>query len=131
MKEKDMGTAITDAATLVRAYYESWQNGIATFDKERLTEILAEDLDFEGSIAGKRRGAAGFMVGLQRFVEAMKPPIRVQQRVEAGDLAAVLYEAELPGGSMRFAEFFRVEHGRIAAIQLLYDPAQYLALGGR
>ena len=126
-----MGTAITDAATLVSAYYGSWQNGIATFDKERLTEILAEDLDFEGSIAGKRRGAAGFLVGLQRFVEAMKPPIRVQQRVESGDLAAVLYEAELPGGSMRFAEFFLVECGRIAAIQLLYDPARYLALGGR
>ena len=131
MKEKEMGTAITGAATLIRAYYGSWQDGIATFDKERLTEILAEDLDFEGSIAGKRRGAAGFMVGLQRFVECLKSPIQVQQQVEAGDLAAVLYEAEMPGGSMRFAEFFRVEHGRIASIALLYDPAQYRALGGR
>jgi len=126
-----MGTAITDAATLVRAYYGSWQNGMVTFDRERLSEILAEDLDFEGSIAGKRRGAAGFMVGLQRFVEVLKSPIHVQQQVEAGDLAAVLYEAEMPGGSMRFAEFFRVEHGRIASIKLLYDAAQYLALGGR
>ena len=126
-----MGTAITDAATLVRAYYGSWQNGIATFDKERLTEILAEDLDFEGSIAGKRRGAAGFIGGLQRFVEGLKSPIHVQQQVESGDLAAVLYEAEMPGGSMRFAEFLRVEHGRIAFIGLLYDPAQYRALGGR
>ena len=126
-----MGTAITDAATLVGAYYGSWENGIATFDRERLAEILAEDLDFEGSIAGKRRGAAGFMLGLQRFVEVLKSPIHVQQQVEAGDLAAVLYEAEMPGGSMRFAEFFRVEHGRIASIKLLYDAAQYLALGGR
>jgi len=131
MKEKEMGTAITDAATLVRAYYGSWQDGIATFDKERLTEILAEDLDFEGSIAGKRRGAAGFIAGLQRFVEGLKSPIQVQQHVEAGDMAAVLYEADIPGGSMRFAEFFRVEDGRIASIQLLYDAAQYRALGGR
>src|SRR5438093_361157 len=88
MKEKNMGTAMTEAATLVRAYYGSWQNGIATFDKERLTEILAEDLDFEGSIAGKRRGAAGFIIGLQRFVEGLKSPIQVQQQVEADDLAA-------------------------------------------
>jgi ketosteroid isomerase-like protein len=131
MKEKDMGTAITGASTLVRAYYGSWQNGIETFDRERLTEILAEDLDFEGSIAGKRRGAAGFIVGLQRFVECLKSPIHVQQHVEAGDQAAVLYEAEMPGGSMRFAEFFRVEHGRITSIGLLYDPAQYRAMGGR
>jgi len=126
-----METTITGAATLVRGYYGSWQNGIATFDKERLSEILAEDLDFEGSIAGKRRGAAGFLVGLQRFVEVLKTPIQIRQQVEAGDQAAVLYEAELPAGSMRFAEFFRVEGGRIASIQLLYDPAQYRALGGR
>ncbi len=131
MKEKEIGTPMTDAATLVRAYYGSWQNGIATFDKERLTEILAEDLDFEGSIAGRRRGAAGFIIGLQRFVEGLKSPIQVQQQVEADDLAAVLYDAEIPGGSMRFAEFFRVEHGRIASIKLLYDAAQYRALGGR
>ena len=126
-----MGIAITDAATLVRGYYGSWQNGIATFDKERLSDILAEDLDFEGSIAGKRRGAAGFLVGLHRFVEVLKAPIHFQHQVEAGALAAVLYEAELPGGSMRFAEFFRVDGGRIASINLLYDPAQYRALGGR
>ena len=126
-----MGTAITGAGTLVRAYYGCWRNGIATFDKERLAEILAEDLDFEGSIAGKRRGSAGFIVGLQRFVEGLKAPIHVQQQVEAGDEAAVLYDAEIPGGSMRFAEFFRVENGRIASIKLLYDAAQYRALGGR
>jgi len=126
-----METTITGAATLVRGYYGSWQNGIATFDKERLSEILAEDLDFEGSIAGKRRGAAGFLVGLQRFVEVLKTPIQIRQQVAAADQAAVLYEAELPAGSMRFAEFFRVEGGRIASIQLLYDPAQYRALGGR
>ncbi len=131
MKEKEIGTPMTDAATLVRAYYGSWQNGIATFDKERLSEILADDLDFEGSIAGRRRGAAGFIIGLQRFVEGLKSPIQVQQQVEADDLAAVLYDAEIPGGSMRFAEFFRVEHGRIASIKLLYDAAQYRALGGR
>ena len=131
MKEKEIGTPMTDAATLVRAYYGSWQNGIATFDKERLSEILADDLYFEGSIAGRRRGAAGFIIGLQRFVEGLKSPIQVQQQVEADDLAAVLYDAEIPGGSMRFAEFFRVEHGRIASIKLLYDAAQYRALGGR
>ena len=126
-----MGTSTTDAATLVRAYYGSWRNGIASFDRERLAEILAGDLDFEGSIAGKRRGAAGFLVGLQRFVEGLEAPIHMQQQVEAGDLAAVLYDAEIPGGSMRFAEFFRVENGRIASIKLLYDAGQYVALGGR
>ena len=126
-----MATATDETTALVSAYYGSWQNGIASFDAARLAEILAEDLDFEGSIAGKRRGSAGFIAGLQRFVVGLKPPLQVQQRVEAADLAAVLYDAEIPGGSMRFAEFFRVEDGRIASIRLLYDAAQYRALGGR
>ena len=124
-------TTTADTAELVSAYYGSWRSGISSFDASRLQEILAEDLDFEGSIAGKRRGAAGFIAGLQRFVEGLKGPINVQQRVEADDLAAVLYDTEIPGGSMRFAEFFRVENGRIASLKLLYDAEQYGALGGR
>src|SRR5438270_12678163 len=96
MKEKDMGTAITGAGTLVRAYYGCWRNGIATFDKERLAEILAEDLDFEGSIAGKRRGSAGFTVGLQRFVEGLKSPLTPPQHAAACDEAAAPSARESP-----------------------------------
>lgn len=124
-------TATAQTTELVSAYYGSWQKGIATFDRDRLAHVLSEDLDFEGSIAGKRRGSAGFMIGLQRFVESMKPPINFLHRLESGDQAAVLYEAELPGGTMRFAEFFRIENGRIASLQLMYDPAQYREYGGR
>jgi len=125
-------TATAETTELVSAYYDSWQKGIATFDRERLGRILAEDFDFEGSIAGKRRGpSAGFIAGLQRFVEVLRPPIKVMHRLESGDQAAVLYEAVLPGGAMRFAEFFRIENGRIASLQLMYDPAQYREFGGR
>jgi ketosteroid isomerase-like protein len=127
-----MTTATTETTQLVSAYYDSWQKGIETFDRDRLGKILAEDFDFEGSIAGKRRGpSAGFVAGLQRFVEVMKPPIKILHRLESGDQAAVLYEAELPGGTTRFAEFFRIENGRIASLHLVYDAAQYRDLGGR
>jgi ketosteroid isomerase-like protein len=119
------------AAELIRAYYDSWKDGIASFDADHLSAILAEDLDFEGPIAGKRRGAAGFIGGLKRFVEGLRGPIRVLQQVDSGGEAAVLYDADLPEGTMRFAEFFDVGGGRIKAIRLLYDAAQYRALGGR
>jgi ketosteroid isomerase-like protein len=120
-----------DTGQLIDAYYGSWRSGIAAFDGTRLAAILAEDLDFEGPIAGKRRGAAGFIGGLTRFVEGLQAPIRVLQQVESGEEAAVIYDADLPDGSMRFAEFFQVAGGRIRAIRLLYDAAQYRALGGR
>jgi ketosteroid isomerase-like protein len=117
-------------AELIDAYYDSWRNGISSFDEPRVNAILAEDLDFEGPIAGKRQGARGFVVGLTRFVEGLQAPIRVLQQVDSGHEAAALYDADLPEGTMRFAEFFRVDEGRIKAIKLLYDAAQYRALGG-
>ena len=132
MKQKKMPSVSTSTAALVHAYYASWRSGIASFDRDRLTQILAEEFDFEGPIAGKRRGpSAGFIAGLQRFVEGLRRPIEILQQVEAGDQAAVLYDAEIPGGVMRFAEFFEVRDGRIHALKLLYDAAQYRALGGR
>src|SRR5207244_10698902 len=105
---------------LIEAYYGSWRDGISAFDESRVRGVLAEDLDFEGPIAGKRRGAAGFVGGLERFVEGLQAPIQILQHVDSGDEAAVLYDAELPQGTMRFAEFFRVGEGRIQSITLLY-----------
>jgi hypothetical protein len=121
----------TATAQVIEAYYGSWRMGIESFDEARLGGILAEDLDFEGPIAGKRRGSVGFVAGLKRFVGGLQNPIAVLQQIESGAEAAALYDADLPGGRMRFAEFFLVEDGRILAVKLLYDAAQYVVLGGR
>lgn len=126
-----MAPVTMEAADLVDAYYASWEGGIPSFDEGRLATILAEDLDFEGPIAGQRRGAVGFIDGLRRFVEGLQAPVRVVARVDGPSTAAVLYDADIPGGTMRFTEFFQVLDGRIQALRLLYDAAQYRALGGR
>src|SRR5712692_9127561 len=118
-------------AELIGAYYDSWRDGISSFDPAHLAAILADNLDFEGPIAGKRQGATGFIGGLRRFVEGLQAPIRFLQLVNSDDQAAALYDAVRPNGTMRFAEFFQVEGGRIQAIKLVYDAAQYRALGGR
>jgi hypothetical protein len=126
-----MEIAKTKTAELINSYYDSWKNGIATFDAARVRGILAENLDFEGPIAGKRQGAAGFVGGLTRFVEGLQAPISTIQQIDSEHQAAALYDAALPGGTMRFAEFFQVDGGRIHSIKLVYDAAQYRALGGR
>jgi ketosteroid isomerase-like protein len=126
-----MATTNPGTAELIGDYYASWKDGISTFDEARVRGVLVEDLDFEGPIAGKRKGAAGFIGGLKRFVEGLRAPIQILQEIASGDQAAVLYDADLPEGTMRFAEFFHVADGRIQSIKLLYDAAQYRALGGR
>jgi hypothetical protein len=125
-----MDIAQTKTADVIDAYYGSWRDGISSFDADQLRGVLVEDLDFEGPIAGKRQGSAGFIGGLKRFVEGLRAPIHVLHRIDSQDQAAVLYDAELPEGTMRFAEFFRIDGGRIQSIKLLYDATQYRALGG-
>jgi SnoaL-like protein len=126
-----MTIAKTETAGVIADYYASWKDGISSFDEARVRGVLVANLDVEGPIAGKRQGSVGFIGGLRRFVEGLRAPIHILQEIASGDQAAVLYDADLPDGTMRFAEFFRVADGRIQSIKLLYDAAQYRALGGR
>jgi len=119
-----------DPAGLVSAYYEILQAGAGSYHPQRLRSILVPDLDFDGPIAGHVRGADRFTRGVAGFIETQQG-IRFLQQVITPDEAAVLYDADLPGGTLRFAEFFRFSSGQIASIKLLYDPGRYTAFGGR
>ncbi len=118
------------ASTIVDDYYASWTHGLAAFDEARLRQILAPDLDFTGTLAGHRVGAEGFLKGVAGVAEAVRSFTQVQ-RVEHGSEVAVVYDCELsrPAGVCRFAEFFRVEDGRIRSINLVYDGTEWRKLG--
>ena len=124
-----MAVSTNTTADLARAYYASWENGIDTFDEQRLRQILDPDLLFEGPIAGSRRGMEGFLGGLAGFVRALRS-FHMLQQFETGDQAAALYDCSLgsSGGTLRFAEFIRTENERITEIRLVYDPAAFRSL---
>lgn len=118
-------------ARLIRAYYDSWKNGIGSFDEARLRGILAPNLHFEGPIAGARDDVEPFLLGLADFVRLMKMYRPIQQVCSAEE-ASALYDCALgpTGGSLRFAEFFRVRDGRIHELrQLGDDPKRQLPAG--
>ncbi|MGH7643403.1 MAG: nuclear transport factor 2 family protein [Candidatus Dormibacteria bacterium] len=118
------------ASQILRAYYEILTGGIATFDEGRLHNLLAADLDFEGPIAGSRVGAELFVEAVAGFVKTMRR-LDMLRQLQGGTSAATLYDAEMPGGIVRFAEFFRIAGGRIRSLRLLFDATQYQARGGR
>ena len=101
---------------IIDTYYDI----LAAFDADRLRSILAPDLVFEGPIAGRRDGADAFIAGAAGFANAARS-ISMLQR----EPTAALYDAELPGGTVRFAEFFRVADGRIQALTLHYDAEAF------
>ena len=114
---------------LVQAYYDSWKNGMASNDEARLRSILAPDLRFEGPIAGKRDGLEPFLMGLADFVRTLKA-YRIVQQMHAGSEASALYDCNIgvSAGTLRFAEFFRVQNDKIQEIKLLYHATEFRRL---
>jgi len=122
-------TASVTVTDLANAYYESWQNGMATFDEPRLRQILATDMVYEGPIAGRRVGLDPFIHGLTAFVRSMNT-FHLVHHVTGGSDSAALYDCQIgpSAGTLRFAEFIHVDNDRIQSIRLVFDPAEFRRL---
>ena len=118
------------AGQLMQEYYDLLKEGRASFDEVRLRSLLAPDLVFEGPIAGHVVGAERFIKGVSGFVQTMRG-LHILEGLNFEDKAAALYDAEMPGGPVRFAEFFQADGGKIQSLRLLYDAGEYRARGGR
>ena len=126
-----MTTLGDDAPGVLQAYYRILGAGMASYDPAgEFRTLLADDLEFEGPLAGKRTGAEGFCQGVKGFIANVRA-INVIQEVHGLRGSAILYDARMPGGTVRFAEFFTISDGRIAALRLHYDGADYTRKGGR
>lgn len=104
----------------VRAYYESWTRG----DMPRARSCLADDLDFQGPI-DSFTGADPFIAALTGFA-GMLTRVELLQELYAADEAALLYDCVTasPAGTIRTAEFFRLEGGKIVQIRLVFDATE-------
>jgi hypothetical protein len=118
-------------AQLVDAYYAAWTNGSARFDPGTLRAILAQDLIFDGPLAGHRVGADGFLKALESIAASVRS-FTVVHRLEQDNRVAVMYDCDLtrPAGVTRFAEFFTVDNDRIQSIDLQYDGTEWRKLAG-
>lgn len=124
-------TVVSDAApSLLQDYYRVLVSGIDHYgDGRDLAPLLADDLGFDGPLAGRVTGAARFLQGVKGFI-ANVGEIDLIQEIHGPGGSAVLYDAHLPRGVVRFAEFFSFADGKIQRLHLHYDPADYLAKGG-
>ncbi|MBF6212369.1 nuclear transport factor 2 family protein [Nocardia puris] len=125
-----MAVVSEHAPEVLRDYYDVLTGGIEKYgDGAQLAPLLIGDLVFEGPIAGTVAGVEPFLRGVKGFIANVER-IDLLQEVLTHDGAATLYDAHMPGGPTRLAEFFTFEGGRIARLRLQYDPADYLAKGG-
>jgi hypothetical protein len=125
-----MLATINDSATL-RNYYAILTGGADQYQEgKNLLPLLSDDFVFDGPIAGRMEGRARFAHGVKGFIETVDE-IAVIQAVVTPDAAAVLYDAVLPNGAIRFTEFFELDRDVIRELRIQYNASDYLAAGGR
>lgn len=128
-----MSDALFPAAPRVlQDYYRILTGGADAYGGgEQLRPLLSPHLDFSGSLAGHHPDSTdGFLHGVSGFIGTVKH-IEALQEVHDERGSAVLYDAAMPGGTVRFAEFFTFREGVIDQLNLHYDGPDYLAKGGR
>ena len=125
-------TISTSAPVVLQEYYRVLTSGADAFDDgQSLRVLLSSHLDFTGSLAGHRPDATeDFLRGVAGFIATVRN-INVIREVHDEQASAVLYDAEMPGGTVRFAEFFTFRDGVIDTLILHYDGRDYIAKGGR
>lgn len=128
-----MSQPLSDSAPRVlRDYYDVLLSGEDAYGQgDRLRPLLSEHLDFTGSLAGHHPDATdGFLHGASGFVSTVQS-IDIIRDIHDERGSAVLYDASMPGGVVRLAEFFSYRDGVINTLDLHYDGNDYLAKGGR
>jgi hypothetical protein len=115
----------TNPETLAATYFLAWQN--REFDT--LREILADDVSFHGAL-GTCANAEECLAGLRGMAQILDR-IVIQKTFVAGDDILTWYDLHTTGAPpMPTANWMHVEHGRIAAIRVTFDPRPMLAAAG-
>ncbi len=102
---------------IARAFTEAW----TSHDMETAARYVAEDVDFDGPIAGHTTGIEAYMQGLAAFARAITG---VQVLAAFGDEehALIMYEVTTgPFGTLRSAELLTIRDGKIQADKLTFD----------
>lgn len=124
-------TLSSSAPRVLQDYYQILTAGPQSYGLgEQLRPLLSEHLDFTGSLAGHHPDSTdGFLHGVAGFIGTVAS-INVVRDTHDEHGSAVLYDAAMPGGTVRFAEFFTLADGVIDTLHLHYDGQDYISKGG-
>ena len=122
----------SSAPPVLQSYYQILTGGPGAYGQgEELRPLLSDHLEFSGALAGHRTDATdGFLHGVAGFIATVQS-IDILSEVHADHTSAVLYDAVMPGGTVRFAEFFTHHDNVIDRLFLHYNGPDYINKGGR
>ena len=102
---------------LADAYYESWRTG-----RPLSPDLFAENLVFVAPM-GTVQGRDAFLASLGKLGVAMKLE-RIRREFVDGEDVLVVYDTGTPAGVIPMAEWIHTEKGRIARLEVFFDPGK-------
>lgn len=117
---------MTTPTALAETYFTAWKNR----DFDALRAVLADDVTFVGAL-GTATGADECIVGLQGMSQILTD-IVVRVRVSEGDDVITWFDLHTNTGAppAPTANWQHVVAGRIAAINVAFDPRAILGISG-
>jgi limonene-1,2-epoxide hydrolase len=113
-----------DTVAVVRAYFTAW----TSHDFDEAAALLADDLTVEVPI-NEYPTAESFAAAVKGF-GSMATKVDLLAEMSAGDEAMLLYDMAVQRlGTLRVAEHFTVDNGKITRIRQVHDTAPVRAAG--
>jgi ketosteroid isomerase-like protein len=113
------GTAI-----IIRAYYDAWTSR----DFDRAVSLLGQELTVEVPV-NEYPTTASFAAALKNF-GSVTTSAELLAAMSAGEEGMLLYDMDVQGlGTLRVAEHFTVDDGKITRIRQIHDTAALRAAG--
>ena len=113
-----------DTAALIRGYYDAWTAG----EFGQAASLLAASLTVEVPV-NDYPDARSFAAALEGF-GSLSTRTELLAAMSAGSEGMLLYDMDVPGlGTLRVAEHFTVENGKITRIRQVHDTAALRAAG--
>jgi ketosteroid isomerase-like protein len=113
-----------DTATVVRAYHDAWTRKDFAWARALLAGALTVEVPVNDYPT-----AESFAAALEGF-GSMVSEVALLAAMSEGNEAMLLYDLEAgPAGTLRVAEHFTVEDGKITRIRQVHDTAAVRAAG--
>jgi ketosteroid isomerase-like protein len=110
-------------AEIVQRYYETFFSGPARHSDVR--DWLTDDFTFRDPQM-KADSADEYVQQLTAYGDQMDLQVEVRHLISRGSLVAALVEFQGPAGPMTYAQWFNLREGKIARLEVIYDPRPFL-----
>ena len=108
---------------IIRRYFEKFFSGKARHSEVR--DFLTDDFSFRGPLMSAN-SAEEYVEQLRSLGDEIEMYAEVRKLIGEDDVVAALVDFQGPTGKIAYAQWFTMREGKIAELEVVYDPRPFL-----